>query len=920
MLLYILLSACVGTVHLYSHGVVTSACSSMSPNHDGASAQTSSPPYTVTAVPTSFKEGDEITVTLRAVSGDFEGFMLQARRVETSIPIGTFTVTNTAEAQGLNCSEVANSAVSHKSDSEKTEIIVKWKAPTSGPLSNVEFRATFVKNKATFWEGVKSSAITYTGTSTPVTAAPTGPTSNSGCGKSKVCFSQPDNCDPTTNTACHFVSVQSSSQSEMQVQIVGPGSGYVAIGFSDDKSMGNDDIYICGKDKDGVPQVQRAFSTGRSAPNILSLGNVTDIKTSITNGVLNCSFTSRNVISTASRASGSQYYLMIASGPSSQGSIQEHTKTFVTQAKADLVNTTVIGSESTPVTAAPTGPTSNSGCGKSKVCFSQPNNCDPTTNTACHFVSVQSSSQSEMQVQIVGPGSGYVAIGFSDDQSMGNDDIYICGKDKDGVPQVQRAFSTGRSAPNILSLGNVTDIKTSITNGVLNCSFTSRNVISTASRASGSQYYLMIASGPASQGSIQQHTKTFVTQAKANLVNTTVIGSESTPVTAAPTGPTSNSGCGKSKVCFSQPDNCDPTTNTACHFVSVQSSSQSEMQVQIVGPGSGYVAIGFSDDQAMGNDDIYICGKDKDGVPQVQHAFSTGRKAPNIVSLGNISDIKTAITNGVFNCSFTSRNVISTASRAASGSQYYLMIASGPSSQGSILEHTKTFVTQDKADLLNPTVIGSEAEAYPAIVKAHGALMLIAWMTTGSVGMLIARYLKAVGKGRGCCGKDFWFLAHVTLMSLSIIATAIAFIIVFSYAQDWAGGAHPVLGCLVMILSLIQPLVAALRCDPQHEQRFIFNWAHSFNALAIKGLAVAAIFTGLALIGDTQGWMLGVMGGFVAWEALLYILQDLHMRARKKDSTICSFGMINTEVILLVVYILGNLAFLIALLVGIGRA
>nr|XP_055037974.1 putative ferric-chelate reductase 1 isoform X2 [Misgurnus anguillicaudatus] len=739
MLLYILLSACVGTVHLYSHGVVTSACSSMSPNHDGASAQTSSPPYTVTAVPTSFKEGDEITVTLRAVSGDFEGFMLQARRVETSIPIGTFTVTNTAEAQGLNCSEVANSAVSHKSDSEKTEIIVKWKAPTSGPLSNVEFRATFVKNKATFWEGVKSSAITYTGTSTPVTAAPTGPTSNSGCGKSKVCFSQPDNCDPTTNTACHFVSVQSSSQSEMQVQIVGPGSGYVAIGFSDDKSMGNDDIYICGKDKDGVPQVQRAFSTGRSAPNILSLGNVTDIKTSITNGVLNCSFTSRNVISTASRASGSQYYLMIASGPSSQGSIQEHTKTFVTQAKADLVNTTVIGSESTPVTAAPTGPTSNSGCGKSKVCFSQP-------------------------------------------------------------------------------------------------------------------------------------------------------------------------------------DNCDPTTNTACHFVSVQSSSQSEMQVQIVGPGSGYVAIGFSDDQAMGNDDIYICGKDKDGVPQVQHAFSTGRKAPNIVSLGNISDIKTAITNGVFNCSFTSRNVISTASRAASGSQYYLMIASGPSSQGSILEHTKTFVTQDKADLLNPTVIGSEAEAYPAIVKAHGALMLIAWMTTGSVGMLIARYLKAVGKGRGCCGKDFWFLAHVTLMSLSIIATAIAFIIVFSYAQDWAGGAHPVLGCLVMILSLIQPLVAALRCDPQHEQRFIFNWAHSFNALAIKGLAVAAIFTGLALIGDTQGWMLGVMGGFVAWEALLYILQDLHMRARKKDSTICSFGMINTEVILLVVYILGNLAFLIALLVGIGRA
>ncbi|XP_073719785.1 putative ferric-chelate reductase 1 [Misgurnus anguillicaudatus] len=162
-----------------------------------------------------------------------------------------------------------NSAVSQTSKSGKPSIQVKWKAPTSGQLSNVEFRATFVQALSTFWVGVKSSAITYTSTSTPltaapnisiskptstltaapnisiskpastpVTAAPTVSTSNSGCGVSKVCFSQPDNCDPITNTACYFMSVQSSSsQSEMQVQIVGPGSGYVAIGFSDDQEM-----------------------------------------------------------------------------------------------------------------------------------------------------------------------------------------------------------------------------------------------------------------------------------------------------------------------------------------------------------------------------------------------------------------------------------------------------------------------------------------------------------------------------------------------------------------------------------------------------------------------------------------------------------------------------------------------------------
>ncbi|XP_051971099.1 putative ferric-chelate reductase 1 [Xyrauchen texanus] len=391
--------------------------------------------------------------------------------------------------------------------------------------------------------------------------------------------------------------------------------------------------------------------------------------------------------------------------------------------------------------------------------------------------------------------------------------------------------------------------------------------------------------------------------------------------TVAPTVPTVNSECGKSKVCFSQPSNCDPLTNTDCYFMSVRTATnQSQMEIEIIGKADGYVATGFSDDQNMGNDDIYICGKDISGVLQVQHAFSTGKVAPNILQLGNVSDIKKALTNGVINCSFTTRNSISTGSRAASSSEYFLMIASGSSNQGKITLHTNKYVSASKANLLNPELIISEQ--LPAILKAHGALMLISWMTTGSLGMIIARYLKAVAKGKGCCGKDFWFLAHVTLMSISVTATAIAFILVFSHAQDWSGGAHPVLGCLVMILSLIQPIVAAFRCEPQHERRFIFNWAHSFIALAVKGLAVAAIFTGLSLIESSEedDWMLKVMGGFVAWEALMFILQDLNMRSKKQDSEICSFDGISPEIVLLILFLLGNLAFLIALLVGIGRA
>ncbi|CAM4723320.1 unnamed protein product [Leuciscus chuanchicus] len=560
MFLYVLL-ACVGIVQCFPSGLVSGSCGTLMPVH-GASAQDSNSPFTVnvTSGNTTFKEGDEITVSLNAQSGDhFKGFMLQANLVGSVNPIGTFTVTDN-ETQVISCGSLANGAVSHKTRSEKTSVQAKWTAPTSGQLGNIEFRATFVRSKETFWVGVKSSTVVYNGTGTTATVAPTVP--------------------------------------------------------------------------------------------------------------------------------------------------------------------------------------SNPDCGKTKVCFSQPNNCDPTTSTACYFMAVQTSS------------------------------------------------------------------------------------------------------------------------------------------------------------------------------------NQSEMIIEMFGQSDGYVAIGFSDDQRMGNDDIYICIKNSAGVLQVQHAYSTGRETPNILELGNVTNIKTQLTNGNINCSFTSRNAISTGSRATSTSQYYLMIASGPSNQGNIQFHTSRFVSSTKADLLNPSQVTSSNEEFPAIVKAHGALMLIAWMTTGSLGMMIARYLKGVAKGQGLGGKDFWFLAHVSLMVLSVIATAIAFILVFSYVQDWAGGAHPVLGCLVMILSLIQPIVAAFRCEPQDERRFIFNWAHSFIALAIKALAVAAIFTGLELFEEykTDGWMLKVMGGFITWEAMTYILQDLNFRARKKDSDIFNCGSTKPEIVLLLVFLLGNLAFLIALLVGIGTS
>nr|XP_029481808.1 putative ferric-chelate reductase 1 isoform X2 [Oncorhynchus nerka] len=381
----------------------------------------------------------------------------------------------------------------------------------------------------------------------------------------------------------------------------------------------------------------------------------------------------------------------------------------------------------------------------------------------------------------------------------------------------------------------------------------------------------------------------------------------------------SSAGCGSSKVCFRQPLNCDPGVSPDCYFLSAMTSTRdTAIHLEMTGPSDGYIAIGFSDDQMMGNDDIFICGRDSNGIIQLQHAYSTGRRRPDIVPLGNVSDVKSSMKDDIISCSFTTRNPISIPRSVRSSSPYYLMFAHGPTSNGEIGHHTSTFLSDTKMDISRPQGITNAIQ--PPIIKAHGALMLIAWMTTGSLGMITARYLKDVANGEESL-HDVWFLVHVLLMTLTVAATIIAFILTFSHVRSWSGGAHPVLGWVVVILAFFQPIVAMFRCGPHHRWRFLFNWSHALNAVAIKVLAVVAIFTGLSLIDSSEDkWLLKVMGGFVGWEATLYILLDVHMRCKCSDNEEGASKSACKALLLLVLFFLGNMAFLVALLVGIAMS
>ncbi|XP_058887701.1 putative ferric-chelate reductase 1 isoform X2 [Acipenser ruthenus] len=382
----------------------------------------------------------------------------------------------------------------------------------------------------------------------------------------------------------------------------------------------------------------------------------------------------------------------------------------------------------------------------------------------------------------------------------------------------------------------------------------------------------------------------------------------------------SSAGCGTNKTCFSNPAGCNAATNADCYFMSSASpqGGSDGIQFEISGKSNGYISIGFSDDTEMGNDDIYICGQDRNGNIQVQHAFSTGRSTPTIIPLENVYNIATSFNNGIIKCSFITRNAISTQQRAANTS-YYIFMANGQTNGGAIQYHPlRPFITEDKVNLLGSQIASGNANR-PAIIKTHGALMLIAWMTTGSIGMISARYFKQVSKGKQILGKDIWFQAHVFLMLLTVAATITAFVLAFVSVRGWSGGAHPVIGCIVMGLALIQPLIAVFRCAPDSKRRIVFNLVHAINALVIKVLAVTSIFLGLQLLDNSPNqWLPKVMGGFVGWEFLIYLVLDFNLFLKKEE---IYENVVKTppEPKVLLIYILGNLMFLIALLVGIGQ-
>ncbi|XP_073720343.1 putative ferric-chelate reductase 1 [Misgurnus anguillicaudatus] len=340
-------------------------------------------------------------------------------------------------------------------------------------------------------------------------------------------------------------------------------------------------------------------------------------------------------------------------------------------------------------------------------------------------------------------------------------------------------------------------------------------------------------------------------------------------------------GCGSQKSCLRDPDGCDPQNDTSCHFLSFSNEGTSIL-FELSGPAEGYVSFALSLDKWMGNDDVYMCIRDTNRV-DINPAYVSGRTHPVFSSENNLKDTAWRLSDGVIQCSFR-RDLLPTdhPNRFPLDRPYYLFMAHGRAEDGRTHRHDRQpLISTNQKELTgNPEdLTGSRS---PLLIKYHGACMLIAWMSSVSAGVIIARYFKPDWPERNILGQKVWFQLHRALMTLTVLLTLVGFVLPFMYRGGWSkrAGLHPYLGCVVMVLAVIQPVMALFRPAPDASRRYIFNWMHFGTGTIAQIVAVIAIFLGIhqqALLLPAP-WSTGILGSMVIWFVLADLVLEVHRR------------------------------------------
>ncbi|CAC5367225.1 unnamed protein product [Mytilus coruscus] len=378
---------------------------------------------------------------------------------------------------------------------------------------------------------------------------------------------------------------------------------------------------------------------------------------------------------------------------------------------------------------------------------------------------------------------------------------------------------------------------------------------------------------------------------------TTEVVTPEIPVSPSPTTnvpsdslPT-DSECGATKGCF-----IDCTGNSCNYIVTWRDNGDAvdfELSTKLQDTNNKWIAIGFSSDLKMGDDEVVACISFGNNA-NVLRSYNDGKgNVPVANPMAGLSNHIVTVQDGIFRCTFRKNKRLTRQKRQSSRSlfvdldnDFNVMFGTGSASSGSRVSiHTENpVVTPGKVDFQSFAVIGDTAR-HP-LVKVHACLMIIAWIFCTGVAIIAARYYKPVWSKSSLFNQKIWFQIHRTLMVTAMTLTVIAFITIFvevgGYSEVYARPgkeylpAHPVLGIIVTILCILNPIMSLFRPGPTDKNRPIFNWAHWGVGMVAQILAIITIIFGVDLQKSTAPkYTVWVVVGFVIYYVIMEVTQKI---------------------------------------------
>ena len=398
-------------------------------------------------------------------------------------------------------------------------------------------------------------------------------------------------------------------------------------------------------------------------------------------------------------------------------------------------------------------------------CFTFPDGCAKTKN--CTLGSTWKGTSAEIyQFQLISSSTkatDYSALGFPSIQAMGPAPVIACSSN---FTQPGVYFNNAKydSSPVVNSSALVKSYSVVIEEDATSCEFSMNSTFEVAPNSSVvltydlnvNSSYLIMAEGPVKNGKISYHDQK---KDSPSLVDLTL---HNNFYQKNNTNNNTNSNaiydeCYQTKGCFGQPDDCVQKRNcdmiiTYTKEISVSREKGERFKFEVGGAiGPNYIALGLSSDNQMGEDSVMACVHEAGRSPDIKMYWNVGHSTslPLPDPHQGLSDISGTAEEDFFSCTFyrdTLTNITvpggnKTTTFDLEHSEYYLLLAKGPTSNNVIQHHVATGVSSDSVDL---TSFSHVSGAKNIAVKVHASFMVLAWIFCANLGTFCARYCKDI--------------------------------------------------------------------------------------------------------------------------------------------------------------------------------